>query len=88
MKKTTLYGCTFDGKGFKINKFVDDEYETSYNVLNDETQVFCDCLGFTNRGSCRHLKISSRFMKEDKVGKGYLYDFDNNSFTKLVGTED
>jgi hypothetical protein len=66
---------------------VDDEYETEYNVINDETQVYCDCLGFGHRGSCRHIKITSAFKKEDKVGKGFLLDFDKGTFTRLVGAE-
>ena len=88
MKKTTTYACNFKDNGFVVTKFVDEEFETSYNVLNGEAQVYCDCLGFSHRSSCRHLTITSRFIKEDKVGKGYLFDFDKETFTKLVGAEE
>jgi hypothetical protein len=87
IKTVVLYSCNSDSDGYKVTKFIDEVYNTHYHVINNEQQVYCDCLGFTNRSSCRHLKITDRFKKEGKVDKGYLFNLDTGEFTKLEGTE-
>jgi hypothetical protein len=86
-KSETLYSCNSDGGGYKVNKFVDEEYKTSYSILNSEAQVYCDCLGFTHRSNCKHIKITSKFIKENKVDKGYLYNSEEDKFSKLEGSD-
>ena len=86
-KKTELYSCTTDGKGYKVTKFVNEEYETFHNVLNDDTQTFCDCLGFSHRGACRHIAITDKFKKGGKIDQGFLLNFETGEFTKLVGAD-
>jgi len=75
---TSLYNCKIAGDQWRMTKF--DEHmnvESSYLCTTTE----CECPA-GQRPICRHRDMLPKFIQRQKVGTGWVYDYDRGGWVQ------
>lgn len=83
MGKKALYGIEQGANpgAFKCTKVEDDKMEVYHlsEVGDRRASIICTCFA-GSKPTCRHRQMLRLFQAEDRVGKGWLYHFDNKQW--------
>lgn len=76
---TSLYNCRHDGDQYRFTKF-DSDMNVESTYLTTLTE--CDCPAGV-RPMCRHREMLPKFMDREKIGTGWMFDYDRGGWVQV-----